>query len=47
LGLEGASRRDDIANDPNDDIYVIRPVGSGVKQITTNLQSDRDPFWQP
>jgi Tol biopolymer transport system component len=45
--LAFTSRRNDIANDLNDDIYVIRPDGTGLQRITTNIQTDRFPFWQP
>jgi TolB protein len=41
------SRRDDIADDTNYDIYIIRPDGSRLTQITSNIQSDSHPFWQP
>ena len=41
------SRNDDIYNDPNFDIYVVRSDGSRLKQLTTNILLDADPFWQP
>jgi hypothetical protein len=36
-----------INNDPNLGIYMIRPDGTGLKQITTNILGDTDPLWRP
>lgn len=41
------SRRDDIYGDTNYDIYIVRPNGTGLMQVTTNTQTDLNPFWKP
>ncbi|HNS37691.1 MAG TPA: hypothetical protein PKM01_07885 [Anaerolineaceae bacterium] len=45
--LSFSARRDDVHEDPDYDIYVIGADGTGLKQVTTNLQADWNAFWIP
>lgn len=35
------------SGDPDTDIYLMRPDGSGVRRITTDPGNDNDPSWTP
>ena len=42
-----SSRNDNSYNDPNYDIYVVNKDGSGLQQLTKNIQADYYPLWKP
>ncbi len=42
-----SSRNDELYDDPNYDIYVVKIDGTGLQQITKNIQADDYPFWKP
>jgi hypothetical protein len=38
---------EDVDEPGNDDIFVIRPDGSGFRRLTTDVGVDRNPAWSP
>jgi Tol biopolymer transport system component len=42
-----SSRNDEIYDDPNYDLFVVKIDGTNLSQLTKNIQADYYPFWIP
>jgi outer membrane protein assembly factor BamB len=43
----GKCQVSDYDPNPNLNLFVVRPDGTGLRQITTNIGRDSNPFWRP